>query len=192
MAINNTTDIANYALNSINAGSIMSIDTPDRVSGICKKYVDLALIQTISEGEYSSTKFRASLTLNPSSSRPDYLYCYYLPLDYVKGHSLESGEDYEIEAKSLFTNDDAPVLLYFRKMSNYGLYQPFVLDVVALTLATMICMEVKGDSNTLSNTIQQVKLMTRRAKAHDRSERNGAKKNPTNWSSFNEGYPGVE
>lgn len=85
--ITSNTDLANLALHSINAGSISNIDSTDRVSSICKKYIDLAILQTISDGEYSITVKRADLAMN-ANSIPDYAYCYDLPRDYVKGREL--------------------------------------------------------------------------------------------------------
>lgn len=185
MALSNLTDIANYALNSINAGSIMSIDSNDRAAGICKKYIDLAFIQTLSEGEYTSTLRRATLSKRDDMTRPDYTYCYYLPEDYVKALALETGAEFEIEAGALFTNDYEARLLYVARLQNLAQYQPFILDCVALNLASMICVELKGDSNLSAQMIAQLRLMVRRAKGHDRSERNGRKGRPATWSSWN-------
>ncbi len=184
MPISSLTDVANYALNNLNAGSIMSIDENGRVAGICKKYIDLAFFQALSDGEFSSTRRRKTLQLRTDLSRPDYQYCYYLPTNYVKALSLESGADFEIEALALFTNDVDPVLLYIEKLQNLGQYQPFVLDVVALTLATLICVEIKADANLLIIANANLKQMTKRAKIHDRSERNGQKSRPKSWTDW--------
>ena len=187
MAIVTLTDLANYALNKINAGSIVSIDGTDRTATICKRYIDLAMIQAISDGEFTSAKRRIALTANTALTRPDYTYCYFLPTDYVKIDSLESGMPLEIENLCLFTDDDAPIAVYFAMTPVLSAYQPFVVDVMGLTLSTMICMELKGDSKVLGNAMQELRVAVRRAKSHDRSEKNGKKPNAAKWDSFNTG-----
>jgi len=187
MAITNDTELANFALQLINAGSISSIDGNGREATILRSKLTLATKRVISEGEFHTTKRRANLTLRTDLSRPDFQYCYYVPDDYVKGYALESGYIYEMESGAIFSDDDSPRLIYFANLQNYNMYGPIIPEVMGCLLAVLVCMEIKGDSNMLALAESEYMKYMRSAKAHDRSEKNGQKKNPTTWSSFNEG-----
>lgn len=191
MAISTNTDIANYALNIINAGSIADIAGTDRVSALCTRYIDSAFDDTISEGKFTSCKARSDLIVSSLTPVPGYSYAYELPLrspapnGYVKALSLESTAPFEIEGGYLSTSDQAPRLLYLYRPQNFAKYGPFVLEAIAARLATFICLELTADTNKLAVADATSTTFMRKAKSHSLSEKNGERRQNSRWNDFN-------
>lgn len=186
--ISSLTDLANDALNAINAGNITSIDSTDRLSKICLRYMDLAFEQPLSKGKFTSCTTRKVLALSDADPIYGYQYCYYLPArapnndGYIKALKLQSEADFDLENGLLSTDDSAAILIYIYRPFNLGLFPQVILDCVAMKLATLICMEVKPDTERLLLAQTRYKAALRDARSFNRTERHGLRMRPQAWS----------
>jgi len=192
--LSSLTDIANYALHTINAGTIASIDTStDKASSTCKRYIDLAFDRVISQGEFTSCRRRMDLSASSETPFPGYSYAYNLPSrypsseGYVKALELESHLPYEIEGWVLSTSDPAPRLLYLYRPANLARYQPMILDAVAYRLAELIITEIAPDANRKIQIEYEAQSLVRQSRAHSLQEQKGKRTRNNTWNSFNEG-----
>ena len=191
------TDIANYALNVLNAGTIASVDGTDRLAAICSKYMDTAFASVISEGEFTGCRNRKTLDSSTQDPVTGWGYRYLLPArypgadGYIKAMMLESGLDFYVENWELNTDDAAPILIFLYRPTNLQRYQEFVLDAVAYKLAEIISIEISADMNKKMMVEQESRVMLRRAKAHSLQEKNGIKRRGSTWNDFNDGVASV-
>ncbi len=196
--ISSLTDVANFALNIINGGSIVSIDGSDKPSMICKRYIDPAFDEVLSLGEFSACRKRSLLTLSTATPLPNHKYAFELPVrspqpdGYIKALSLQSKIRFEMEGGILSTDDPTPILVYVYRPQNLAKYQPFCLEAVAAKLATMICMEIVPDANRVSLANQSYTMFFQRARAHSLSEQKGTPKQTARWNDFNDGVSALD
>ena len=200
MSIATNTDIANLALNMIGGGSIASIDDSSKQAVVCKRFIDLAVRQALTRGEFTGTIKSTELVLKDQWVRQDYQYSYFLPNDYIKGISISSLVKYEIEDGFLHTNAEPssiqinywtgtatntkfvnPMLKYVYYPTNLGTLQPWVANYIAAQLADMISMELLNDINKVGLVTANLQKSYIFAKSHNLSEKNGKSTITPSW-----------
>lgn len=81
----------------------------------------------------------------------EYEYRYPLPVDCLRAKSLNNGEDYIIEGRIIYTNAEAPttdfdgpVLRYVKKIEDYDLWDPLMVDALITRIAAAAAPIITG------------------------------------------------
>jgi len=98
---------------------------------------------------------------------------------------LESGMPFAMEGRTLYTNDSAPVLVYFKKLrstSNFKGLQPHLVTALAYKLAQNIVYELGGDKNLQAACLQEYMTALTLARQFNATQAYSHAEVPTPWS----------
>lgn len=155
-----TTEVSlcNLALSHLgDRAGVSSINPPDSSAQAqhCAQFYPIARDATLADYNWSFARHRATLAELLVEPPPTWGFGYVLPTDYLVARAIvmpgqtndDGSEDYEIEGETLYTNVEAAVLKYTRRISDPNRFSPLFVDALAWRLASYLAGPVlKGDT----------------------------------------------
>ena len=138
------TDIANYALTIIGAGSVSDINSSERGAQLCNLHLRAALDFTLAKGAFPQVIAR-ELLVSFGSPLDDWVFSFALPVSMIEPIELTSGASWAIEGGLFFTNDPAPVLRFISRPDRFGPLPEILCEAIGCRLASLVSYELTGD-----------------------------------------------
>lgn len=112
-------DIANLALDSINASPINSLDDSDAKSATCKRNFDAAFSILVEKDHWHFAQGRVSVAELPDAPINKWSHQYTLPADCARPIRINDcdEESWEVESGVLLTDSASPIILEYVKNS---------------------------------------------------------------------------
>lgn len=158
------TQIANLALSYLGAATIASLDEASQEARTCKAFYDQArdvTLTRLSPAFAQGLKVLASVDM-PTGYEDSWGYAYAYPSDCLKARKIiESGQsvrgmahDYEIGGGVILTDAYQAVLLYTKRVSDTGQFDPLFVQALAARLAADIALPLTKDSE-IANAMEK-------------------------------------
>jgi hypothetical protein len=193
-----TTDIINLASHLIGSGTVSGDNGTEKVSMLGSMYLDAAIEEAITTGEFQRFLKYAELTpkndpleTNPITGETQLFlptsqwgYAYTLPNDFILSHSLQYGGVFEIRDGILWTNESPCVMMYYYKPTALSGLNIKYLKYIAACLAELIVNELKGSIQEVAFSDQIKEKLRREAMAYDKRNRFGQQRRAQIWGEF--------
>lgn len=141
----NETELANFALMTLGAGQIQSINDSGQSAVLCSTWIRQAVRMTLALGEYQSTLRRVSV---PSVGNPinGWSYRYAVPNDFLRlvaiidstGLDPDTAYDWELEGEFINCDVADATLKYVAEPTNVSYLDDFIASAAGYRLAIMI------------------------------------------------------
>ena len=114
---------------------------------------------------------RASLTASSSSPAFEYTNQYELPSDCLRAIKLyDTRESWKVEGGKLLTDSAAAKLIYIKKVTDTGLFDPLFVDALATRLAAELSNSISGINSKSESLMREYKEKLQEAKTRDGQE----------------------
>jgi len=169
------TDICNLALQRLGAKSISTL-TEDSVAGReCNRVYHHARDSELRAHPWNFARARAVLAADATAPAFEFADQFPLPDDYLRILPDTDVEDWQIEGKSILTNDGAPLnLVYIRQITNVNDFDELFISLLVARIAVDIVEKIT-QSNTKAElaraTYKQVKEEARRVNSFENTSR---------------------
>lgn len=105
-----------------------------------------------------------------------------LPADFLRLKTLERGHPWAIEGNALLVLDKGPInILYMRRVTETGLFDPLFVEVFAFALALQTCNEITGSVDLQPKMARGYEMALRDAKLVDAQDEPAAVLEETSW-----------
>lgn len=153
------TEIGNRALSKLGEGRVSNIDTDNiKAAKVIRFMWDIIRDALLAEYPWSFALTRTQLPSDADAPAWGYNNKYTLPPDYLALVEIKGNPDYRLESDAasggirILTNESAPLyILYIRRVTNTGEFDPLFVEAFATRLAFEGCEEI-----TQSNTKKQL------------------------------------
>jgi len=165
--------ICNLALTRIGADTITSLTDGTREANLCNTLYDDIAEEVMSEGEWTSCTFRA--TLNQTTNTPvyDYSYEYQLPTNprllkiITIQNEIDENLDYSIEEDKLLTDDSVVKIKYIGFVEDSASYGPYLKKAIVSRMAYELAYTLTGSVSVSDRLYRKYEDDLRTALAND-------------------------
>lgn len=154
------TYIANLALGRIGEKQIMNMNDTTQNARWCKRFYTHTRDELLREHRWNfATGFATLSELAEENASWEHVFA--LPSDFLRLLQLnqwDEGEWYtrwEINGKTLLTNDEAAEIRYIRRVTDPNYYDPLFVEALSLKLAYKICKPITNSNSEMQALIQE-------------------------------------
>jgi hypothetical protein len=167
-------DICNMALIRVGAKRIISLDDDTKAALLCKQYYEQTRDEVLREHEWNCATERASLARLSEAPAYGFEYAYQLPASpfCLKVIEMESQDywPYKVEGRKLLTDNEECNIRYTKKMENPAEMDSYLVECIALRLATHLCESLSADANKTQALLGEYLVALQKAVAQDSDE----------------------
>lgn len=156
--------LCNLALSKLGEQSITSLDDGSLEARFCSLHYPIVLQQLLLLHPWNFATKSAELTRLSASPLFQWNYAYQLPSDYSRinqfnGFALgDALHSYELQGKTLLTNDDVAQITYISNSPDSALFPPTFSRALVLLLASELCKPLAGADNLKSTLLAEFKI----------------------------------
>lgn len=170
--------ICNRALSFIKANNrITDITEDSEEARLCNILFDEALDTLLETHPWNFATYRSELAMLATTPTFDYTYAFQLPTDpyCLKVIKVVNGDvyvidDYEIEGRTLVTNEDSVYVKYIGRVTNYNNLSTLFRTALAYYLASELAEPLTGSTSMGNQMASKFNYYLRKAKANDGSQ----------------------
>ena len=167
--------IANLALTSLGADTIMSLDEDNEVARKVNAVYSLIRDEVLRAHPWNFAIRWAALARLSETPANDFSYAYQLPsapycLKVIKLNYDEEFDDFRIEGRKLYTDLESVTLEYIARITDATQFDSAFVTAFAARLAAELAYSITGDQNLAKQKWEEYFLKIRQAKALDSQE----------------------
>lgn len=143
------TDIANQSLSLLgDGGQISSYDENSTAAIAIRTHYDTVRKGLLRSHRWNFARARAQLTASATAPAFDWSYAYPLPVTCLRllklngRATLQDGDTFEIEGRSLLTNEDEAKIVYVQDVTDPDLWDSLFVEAMVLKLAAAVAVDV--------------------------------------------------
>lgn len=168
------TDICNRALSKLGQPRVSNVDTTDiKAARVMRHNYDTIRDSLIAEYPWNFALKRTTLAKHATDPAWGFNNSYTLPSDFLSLIEIKNNPDYRIEVDSdgdlaILTDEGAPIyILYVRKVTDTGRFDPLFVEALAGRLAVEGCEELQESNTKKQILLQEHEYLIKKAFASD-------------------------
>jgi hypothetical protein len=168
MSVTSSTDIANLALDLLNAGTVNNIVTgTNPTEAMLRRWYDQARRKVLREHPWNFAIKRATLAASSTAPAFEYSSAFPVPSDFIRLCVVQNGDgyiydrtSYTYENNSILINSDSGALRirYVYDIEDVNKFDPLFVDLLVLELALCVAYKM-SDNNTNIQRIGELQRM---------------------------------